>query len=358
MKTFKLRLLLHYVYRSVLIFLNRYNKDILPPCSNIYFLITYRCNADCKFCNFARSVQRDRTNEATEEEIVTMLASLKRSARFFHINISGGEPLLRSACLLTTARYAAAHEIMLGFTTNGALLDETFCSEAMEKNLFFNINVSVDYPDDTHCKARDLNITFERLTDNLKMLSEMKKKFNARTKLIVKTIVSSKNLAYLSQMVEFTRRIGFNHINFQPIFSWTGESDQMKKNIPHDTLKTAFDALIDCKKKYPNVILNEARHFTLFHRYFAEELKTSRDIACPIGLSNLYIRPNLDVSFGCFDIIGNAKETDISALWKSKKAQEIRELTRHCQKTCLTTCQINRSFFEKMVYAYKIMFSQ
>ncbi|MEW6557424.1 MAG: radical SAM protein [Elusimicrobiota bacterium] len=352
----KLKIIKKFAVWQILMVLNRINKHILPKPYNIYFLITSRCNADCKFCSFARSAP-ERYDEATDEEIKNMLLSFKNYIGCFHINITGGEPLMRKSCLLQIAQFAKENDIILGVTTNGFLIDDKFCEEIMKNNLFFNINVSIDFVGDEHCKNRGINISFEQFKAKLVMLSNYKIKYAATTKLIVKPIIKADNLDHLVKLVEFTKDIKFDHINFQPIFEWTEYSKTLKKDIAISKLKEVLHSLIEYKLKYPDLILNESRHFEMFLPYFTGSIKQDRNI-CDVGFKNVFIYPDLDITFSCFEKFGNLREQSIDILWKSKEANKIREKVKKCQKVCLATCQLNRTLLEKIQYGYKILFQK
>jgi len=349
---------LKFFIQQLEVFISEFTGIIISRPFNVYYLITGRCNANCKCCWFARDTYIKKTDEANVDEIINMLNGLKKFMGSFHINVSGGEPLLRKTCLLKIAKYAKENNIMLGITTNGFLLDNEFCERIMKDGLFFNVNVSVDFLCGTHCKERGIDMHFDEFRKRLEMLSHNKRKYLAETKLIIKTIIRSDNISKLCELVEFTRTVGFDHINFQPIIEQTEYARILKDNISKRILEETFDCLVKYKKVYSGIILNEKRHLNLFYKYFIGKLETEHRRICQIGFNNLYIYPNLDVSFGCFETFGNLRENSINTLWKNNKANEIRKKIRKCEKYCLATCQIERTLVEKIMYGYRILFTK
>ncbi|MFH2136975.1 MAG: radical SAM protein [Candidatus Omnitrophota bacterium] len=95
----------------------------IRPLSVVFFL-TYRCNLNCKYCGQSHDLGNSysESSELSVKEIERVFIALK-TAKVDKINLSGGEPLIRSdlAQIISAAR---SQGLSISLSTNGILLPE------------------------------------------------------------------------------------------------------------------------------------------------------------------------------------------------------------------------------------------
>jgi len=303
-------------------------------------------------CGYWSDPQFKGKTEGTAEEWITVLSDLRKFMGPFHINFSGGEPLLRKDDLLEIARGARKIDVSVGFTTNGFLLDEQAVKELVTGNLFFNINISIDAADDLHSELRGVPAGWNKVHKGMELLSQAQREKGFPQNLVIKTVVHRQNIDQLERIVYLCNEMKFNGVNFQPIEPFGSVAAEMAK-VDQDELDTAINKLIELKKEgYP--ILNSTRHLEMFKQRFRGGLRRLKK-HCDIGFKSLRIAPDFNVTFGCFGIIGNLLQEPASSIWKSPTAKQVRKQIQECQKVCLQTCLVERNFFEQLAYGLKFL---
>lgn len=128
-------------------------------------LVTHNCNYNCKFCH-NEGIDEIKKELLNVEDYVFLCQVIKNRHNIDHINISGGEPLLRRDIVEIIKRLKA-----LGFnmalTTNGFLLDLTKdVGKYLDSiNISFHANQKKYYEEITGTKN-----TFEKVKNNIKLI--------------------------------------------------------------------------------------------------------------------------------------------------------------------------------------------
>jgi len=312
--------------------------DVTRPVQ-IYGLVNNRCNAKCVMCDVWRE---ENTPELPAATWMNMLGALKKFVGRYHINFSGGEPLLKNDFHEILA-YCKARGILAGFTTNGLLLNGENMQRFLDLGLF-NINISIDsMNDEMHDSLRGVPGMLEKVTANIGRLVEYKTKHNCDVRIIIKTVVFNRNLDDLAGIVEYARRMGLTGVNFQPVFKWSRQSEEMFQ-VNQDKLSGAVDNLIEMKKNGYD-ILNSEQSMRQWLSYFREE-SPPRSRPCVVGLRNLTITAAGDLYLCglCESTIGNAVDSDIRTIWYSPKARAVRRRLTQCKKLCTATCLVKRGW--------------
>ncbi|MCU0285342.1 MAG: radical SAM protein [Acidobacteria bacterium] len=182
------------------------------------FLVTRRCNLECKYC-FAKAneIQQDMDLETAFKAVEYLTAMPFHS---YYIKFNGGEPLLRKDLIEKISQYAVdkfrEHKkegyLLFEITTNGTLIDE----EALKLFKRFNIRVliSIDGPGHFHDIARlyrNGNSSFPDVMTGITQMQEADYPFR------VLTVITQRHLPHAHELIDFFRHAGLNEFRFNPI---------------------------------------------------------------------------------------------------------------------------------------------
>lgn len=294
------------------------------------------CFMKCKMCyNWQKPKP---VKELSNEDWKIFFTSLKDIAPAgTPVFLTGtGEPLAREG-ILDLIQDAAKKGFLPQMPTNGYLIDEDMARRLSEAGLN-GLGVSLDSLNaQTHDFLRGVEGTHARVMKAFEYLRKNKIGFS-----LMATIME-KNLFDIIDLVKWSAKEKIE-IRFQVISKPFGKAlddlwykmDEWKFLWPQDTAKTieVINELIRLKKTgYP--ISNAIGHLEIFKAYFENPQKPYRLRSCNAGdfLMNLDIFGNVHPC-SAIGIWGNIKETSISDLWFSEKAQGFREKIYACQIPC------------------------
>jgi len=332
------------------LFYFRLGIDITHPVQ-IYGIINTRCNAKCKTCPYWR------TNDFSElpaSSWIKGLRSLKSFIGPFHINFSGGEPLLKKD-LFEILEYCKKANISAGITTNGILLNKTNIPMLISLKLF-NINISIDSMDSKiHDELRGVPGLLSKVKENVNYLNEYKERVKSSIRIVLKPLVFNQNIYELDKIVEYSNKMNLTGVNFQPILKWTKESEELFK-VENNALNDIINKLIVMKREGYN-ILNSETSIKQWALHFSKSMP-KRNSPCVVALRNLTIDPNGDISLCGFrsSKIGNINSDDINEIWYSKETRRLRKSLVDCKRLCMATCVVKRTwrdYAQLMVKLYK-----
>ena len=305
----------------------------------VYGLVNTRCNARCVMCDYWRD---ENPAELPAAVWVGALKSLRSFAGTFHINFSGGEPLLK-ADFFDILQYCKGAGISAGFTTNGMLLTGQNIRRIVEIDPF-NVNISVDSTDESvHDAVRGTPGLLARVRQNIDRLIEYRDKADSRVRIILKTIVFDRNVGDLDKIVHYASQKGLTGVNFQPVLKWTGAAEEMF-NVDKRVLAETVDKLLAMKKD-GWAILNPAQSIRQWPMHFDESLP-SRTGPCVVALRNMTISANGDIYLCGLreSIIGNIQDGDVGRIWRSSRARKMRKTLVACNRLCTATCVVKRNW--------------
>lgn len=312
--------------------------DVTRPVQ-VFALVNRQCNARCKMCDCWRDPNPE---ELPAETWIRCLGELKRLSPTFHINFSGGEPLVKRD-FIQIIEFCRQKDIVAGITTNGILLNEKNVDRVIACNLF-NINVSLDsMRDEVHDGIRGVPGTLSRVKKNLDLLMKRRIETGATGTVILKPMVCAENMSGLHEIVTYAQEMGMTGVNFQPVFDWSEESKEMGA-VDAAELQDTIDRLIEMKNSgYP--ILNSEASIAQWVGYFRGDPPPPRESPCVVSLRNLELHANGTVTLCGFAdaTIGNFADNNIGKIWYSEKARKMRAALIRCNRLCLATCVVKRS---------------
>lgn len=319
----------------------------------VYGLLNERCNLRCQGCPSWR-MERYR-QELTAEEWIATLVDLKAFLGPFHINFSGGEPLLRRD-LPQILNYCRDHGIHAGLTTSGVLLRDRQAEELVEARLF-NLCVSLDGARaQTHDRQRGVPGVFDKAVRAIGLMRDHARRADLPVPIIVKPTVSALNLAEMPALVSFAECLGCS-VLFQPVSDWgTPETSALWIRDPTG-LQTIVDELI-AMKTAGQPILNTPEQIRDWSRHFAGEPAPAPagSVRCSVGLDTLIIHADGEL-LNCYQwpALGNVRGGAIRDTWRGEASNRQRTESLACTRGCTENCAVKRPVSQQVRGAIRLL---
>lgn len=273
---------------------------------------TLRCNSNCVMCN--RNFSRKETKKVEgflSWDIFWKVRPFFKYAK--QVVFSGfGEPLLHAEYLAMLREIKKSGPFVLSFT-NGTLMTEEAGKELVDAGMDM-ICISIGGATrDTYKKIRGID-AFDTVVDNIRRISEYKKKTKRKKPLLSFNVVAMNSLLpELESLVNLAHEIGVEDISM-PNLVVQGESIN-KESIWHNTEKseTAFQ-----KAK------NLARRLNI--TFIAPRLDVCK-FDCTDIFKKTYITWDGKVLSCALEryIIGDLKESTIASIWNSDGIMKLRK---------------------------------
>ncbi len=289
----------------------------------VSIITTYRCQMRCKMCDIWQN-PTDPTKEIKPEE-------LKMLPRMDSCNITGGEPFLRDD-LEEFVRIMFEKTDRIVISTSGYHVERILALAKKFPNI--GIRVSIEGLPKKNDELRGRKDGFDR---GLRTLLGLRK-------LGIKDIgfgitVSNKNSEDMLWLYELAKELNmeFATATFHNSF-YFHKDDNFVTN--KDEVITNFEKLI-------NDLLKEKSIKSWYRAFFNLGLVNyirgnKRILPCEAGTVNFFIDPYGEV-LPCngmeeqywYKSMGNIRDVEnFDDIWKSKRAEEVRELVRSCPKNC------------------------
>lgn len=283
--------------------------------ASLSFAPIYQCNFRCKYC-FAE--KRDSYNiQPCAFDKNTVIKTLDWFTQTAYPNskgyrldfVSGGEPLMNYAAIITAVEYAKRFKkitgkyIQIWLCTNGTYFDEEICRYLDNNNI--SIGVSLDGNKETNDQSRidcSGKGTYDIVTSELhKILNNenYSKKFKEIWALSVITPTSD-----MSDILSHHKNMGFSSVQMKLV-----RSSKKQYSLSTDTLLEKYAKFakwllktLDEGIEYLLLILNDNDYFgKIIKRIILKEAYMYR---CKAGRSKITICPNGDV-YPCDSFVGN-----------------------------------------------------
>jgi len=353
------------------IFLKRIFKKTGPPIHLIWF-ITAKCDLRCSHCFYYRQV----STKAEELSYAEINKTISKLPPLLSLSLTGGEPFLRSDLLGITQllfEKKITKNIVLfsnGFNTENILATtEKILSNCPNGNIF--LGISIDGFEEIHDRYRNKKGSYQRAIDTLKGLKNLKNNFS-NLNIGIGITLHQGNQAIIKELrddiyVKLGIKPGITLIRGEP------KSPELK-NVDAEIYKKTISSLENDRRASQHISLlqtiiatREVLGQKLAYKTFVRQ---SRSYYCYAGSLMGVIYENGDVhpceilKDSCF---GNLRDYnyDITKIWKSKKANQIRKLigtgncfcTYECQYTCNTLYNIRfLPYFIRDILKYFINF--
>lgn len=163
--------------------------DVTRP-RRFYGILNERCNLKCQGCHYWRMPHY--AQELAAEEWVRILADIKDFVGPYHINFSGGEPLLKKG-LDKILFYCRDNDILAGLTTSAIILRSRQIEQLVEAKLF-SLNISVDGAQaSTHDPQRGVQGSFNKVLQAIAQMQGVSARRGVPIPIIIKPTISRLN---------------------------------------------------------------------------------------------------------------------------------------------------------------------
>ena len=328
---------------------NEYEMVETPKIINLF--ITDRCNLYCSHCFYSAHLNKP-VHEMTLEQYEKVFSSMKHP--FKTVIITGGEPFLRTDIVEIVKILDKYKTEKINMPTN-ATMPSVVVKKVKEildnANIDFNIQVSIDGPEDLHDEIRGMKGSYKKCVETIKLLKDLKKDYK-NFDITVSTTISRRNINKIKELSESIKELGvFHGLQFvrssalqtfdidQGILSDFNSKDEVLSAGEMEELSK----FINEQNKDVNPLLGKT--ISLVNDYFIKVVKErKRFMNCTAGKIDGIIYTDGSVAVCEFTKpFANLKEFDYNFynLWHSKLADKRREQTSCC--TCTHQCNLMNS---------------
>jgi len=290
--------------------------------------VTYRCNCQCIMCNIWRTQEPAEVRPGAYDR-------LPRSLRF--INVSGGEPFLRSD-LPEVIRHltAACPKASVVISTNGLLANaiREMMPSILEINPRVGVAVSLDGVRDVHDRVRGVRGAYGKARHAINLL----RRLGVRRVRIAFT-ATPVNVGHMRKVYDISRDLGVEFTcavaHCSPHYFHTAEGDFA---LPPGELRSEVQSIVKQELHTWSPRRWARAYFTAGLLRFAEG--RGRPLPCTAGADTLFVAPNGDV-YPCNVFaakMGNLTERSFDDLWRSEEAQAVRRRLAGCAHGCWMVC--------------------
>jgi len=290
------------------------------------FITTYRCNAKCDMCHIWQLTSR-KSEEISYELLEKLPNNLDK------VNISGGEPALRED-LVEIASILVKKARKVDISTNGFFTNRLVELGKKFPNIQFRISVE-GFPE-LNDRLRGIKNGFDRALKTIIRLKEAGVK-NVGFGIVI-TDKNARDLLDLYKLCVYMGiELGSSTLHNSFYFNkYDNEIEDPELVI--NQLKKFIISLLSSKRKNIKLRIKDWGRAFINYGILKHIEGKARVIPCGAGTEFFFLDPygNILACNGSDEpmIMGNLKFQSFEDIWKSKKADCIRELVRKCDKNC------------------------
>jgi pyrroloquinoline quinone biosynthesis protein E len=275
------------------------------------------------------------------------------------VAIAGGEALLRKD-LNAIIKIFADQKIFPQLTTNGSILTEKRLAELVDAGLK-RITFSFDgHTPELYQKIRGVD-WFEK---NVTCFKQARSTYGDRLMLDSNTVISSLNVNYIEDIVNFLVELGSESISFAPVVVEASNNlleTTRDELFPTDkeAINKAMTTLLRLKNSVPTLAVSKPFIHGM-HSFLLSGGKPG--FSCYAGYLSADIYSDGDVRLcGSTEAVGNIGEQSFARIWQSNRALQSRQkMSRGQCPGCYISCKLEpslvvnpanamRTFWEKKV---------
>ncbi|MCK4305737.1 MAG: radical SAM protein [Candidatus Eisenbacteria sp.] len=193
--------------------------------THVFWDITARCNACCRYCSAAESMGRTEWTEPNLELVVATLDHLK-TAGVDSIILLGGEPTLR-VDLAEIIGEALKRGLRVGIATNGLAMAEPL-RRALQESSDLSVNFSLDSFFAEENDAVRGSGYYAACVRNLKVLLAERKSSGSQVKITMQVTLTVNNFERLGESLLRLCDLGVDSILIDRMRSWPWQSSEIK----------------------------------------------------------------------------------------------------------------------------------
>ncbi len=317
-----------------------------PP-QIVYWIQHTECMLDCPMCNVTHIPMAEERESWISTERMIEIVNEMADIGVPNFGISGGEPLLDTERLFKILDAAGKRGIYTHFGTNGLLMSDDILRRYDSIGVG-HISLSIDGIGEIHDRVRGRKGIWENgALKGIEIFQRVKPK---NINLKINSVVSDENIDTLPELVRFVAERGYV-IFLQPFdpCAYAFLTKHKDAAIAHekfpqwipperiDLLGEVIDKVLQIEKQYPGTLLNDTNHLRAIKRYFSFDL-LDNPAPCTVAFQNLWIRPNGNVGYCNYGLVGNLKEMSLSELWNCERMIDVRMGMLKCNFVCLLGC--------------------
>lgn len=330
----------------------------LPPPRFVFMEVNKRCNLRCTHCDFWLRTDDDRAAYLSLDRKLDILSEFAELNPEGQLVICGGEPMLDLDEYFGLCTGARARGLRVLSVVNGTRIRRPEMAERLIEEGPHEISISLNsHRRDLHDETRGVPGAFDKAARALRLLVDAKKRLGADTRIIVMSLIFSRNYREIDGFFDFVLNdVGADQLKLnciQPSFGRDGQVDDFfatEGEVDGDEFMRLIRA---CDRKY-GLELNQ-RWIEVVGMYF-RSLAAIKDRdagwASSSGtthhICNTYERNVMINHYGvarlCFSTAfpGRALEApgDFTRFWTS--ANGIRAKMRNCNKYCGISHSVRR----------------
>lgn len=344
MDTAALKKITEEIGNDYLFYFSRLLNRVMVVPDMMQIMLTSKCNLRCKICDVWK--QRFDTELTTAELKLLIDQAIEMGIKTIYF--TGGEALLRND-IFELINYAARPGVITTINTNGSLITEDVAKKIVSTRLR-NITFSIDSATpEIHNAIRGKDV-FEKAMDAIRYLNYYKKtmgrdsKVDETKKLDVgmASVIMKPNMRELRKIAELAEKMLCCYIAFQPLIFNGNLLENASYNsdyfIAKEDIGFLEEALRDLellkKEKLPQgFYIDFMAEKTIQHFLRQRTVNT-----CFAGFTRIFISPQGDIGFVCFESFGNVRLKSLQSAWISDEACAIRAKIKQCKVNCTQFC--------------------
>lgn len=325
------------------------NLKVIQEPSFVTYIITWRCNCRCIFCDIWKTHSDDK-EELTIDEISSIFAQMRN---LDVAKLTGGEAFLfKDLDKAINSIDSLSNPKIIHITSNGFLtgiIENTMLAVKSPKKI--HLKISIDGVGEEHDSIRGFPGAYEKVMETIKVLVKMRESLKFQLG-VNQSIVNDEHIPAYERLKQILKpydipiyaSIGFDPENslyskekiVDPKASYT-----LFDHFSKEGLKKIFSIIFKDAKtvvSFSEKIVNSYNLWGMYNRFV-----NKRNYPHPkcVALNNhLRILPNGDVPVCIYNgnIIGNLKKEHLRDLWKSQQANEQRNWIARCPG-CWQNCE-------------------
>jgi MoaA/NifB/PqqE/SkfB family radical SAM enzyme len=281
-------------------------------------MVTQNCNYKCEMCSFWH---RNVENELTLKELQCIFADL-RALGIAQVNLTGGEPFLRSdlAAIVAAANDQAFR--MIQVTTNASLASRQRILEVLEAGLR-RIAISVDGLGDHHDKQRGVPGAWGKCVATLDTLRELRATRYPSLEIELAMVLSRQNVGDLGGVLALCKDYQLvMHVQFLDNVQFFATDVDHDIDLTTEEVDDIIGELHTHVERSPSMDpLMTHQGLEYVRRYMKrEELTGLPRPSCGVGYALLYIDSLGNVYPGCFAMapVGNIRKQSLAEIVDSR----------------------------------------
>lgn len=242
----------------------------------VHFEVTMRCNAHCDFCDYWK------TDSSARDQELTSFADAARHFNPLMITFTGGEPLLRRDLeVLVHAVSQAVRLKYIALITHGAMLTPERARSLWDAGVH-QFNISLDYLDERHDRARGIPGLARRIMDRIPALQAQgidNIRFN--------TVIKNDNVQEIMPLVRRAQELGVG-VNLSVYTdAKNGNGDHLLREEHQRAIEELVRELLAFKCRNRGVITSSDYYLRQVARYVRGEVHDP----CRSGIRTIHIDP-------------------------------------------------------------------